>query len=66
VGGAPVGPYSLDLEKGGRMEGLEGARKAALEMGILTQADRNAEASIRGLLSLAGVKLVEIIPGRAT
>jgi hypothetical protein len=33
-------------------------------MGILAQAERNAEASIRGLLGLAGVKsVVVIVPG---
>ncbi len=58
--------YSLDLERRARIEGLDSAKKAALEMGILTQADRNAEASIRGLLGVAGVKSVVIIPGRTT
>jgi hypothetical protein len=62
----PWVPYSLDLEKRARIAGLDSAKKAALEMGILAQADRNAESSIRGLLGLAGVKSVVIIPGRST
>jgi hypothetical protein len=62
----PWVPYSLDLERRARLEGLESAKKAALEMGILFQADKNAESSIRGLLGLAGVKTAVIIPGRAS
>jgi hypothetical protein len=56
----PWVPYSLDLEHRARLAGLEAVKNAALEMGILTQADRNAETSIRGLLALAGVKSVRI------
>lgn len=58
----PWVPYSTELEKKARLEGLEAARKAALEMGILKQAERNAESSIRSLLRLAGVEKVTIIP----
>jgi Protein of unknown function (DUF4230) len=57
---APWIPYSLDLEQRARVTGIEAARQAALDMGILAQADRNAETSIRGLLGLAGVKSVQI------
>ena len=60
----PWVPYSKDLETRARGQGLEAAKKAALEMGILKQAEQNAESSIRGLLSLAGVKNVRIIPAR--
>jgi hypothetical protein len=56
-------PYSLDLEQRARLAGLESVKQAALDMGILAQAERNAEASIRGLLGLAGVKSVVIVPG---
>ena len=59
-------PYSLDLEQRARLAGLEAVKKTALEMGILDQAERNAEASIRGLLGLAGVKSVRIVPWKAT
>jgi hypothetical protein len=53
--------YSLDLEQRARLAGMEAVNQAALEMGILAQAERNAETSIRGLLGLAGVKSVLII-----
>jgi hypothetical protein len=59
----PWVPYSLDLEQRARLAGLESVKQAALDMGILAQAERNAEASIRGLLGLAGVKSVVIVPG---
>jgi hypothetical protein len=58
---APWIPYSLDLEQRARMTGIETVKQAALDMGILAQADRNAETSIRGLLGLAGVKSVRIV-----
>jgi len=56
----PWVPYSLDLDHRARLAGLEAVKQAALEMGILGQAQRNAETSIRGLLSLAGVKSIRI------
>jgi len=58
---APWIPYSLDLEQRARMTGIETAKQAALDMGILAQADRNAETSILGLLGLAGVKSVRVV-----
>lgn len=58
----PWVPYSKDLEQRARLAGLESVRQAALDMGILKQAERNAELSIRALLQLAGVKTVVIIP----
>jgi hypothetical protein len=63
---APWIPYSLDLEQRARLAGLEQARQAALEMGILRQADSQAMASIRGLLALAGVKNVVFLPASAS
>jgi hypothetical protein len=63
---APWIPYSLDLEQRARVAGLEEAKQAALEMGILRQAESNAITSIRGLLGLAGVKTVVFIPGSAS
>jgi hypothetical protein len=62
----PWVPYSLDLEQRARMAGLEAVKQAALDMGILKHAERNAESSIRGLLGLAGVKSVVIIPAGAS
>ncbi len=59
-------PYSLDLEQRARLAGLDAVNKAAREMGILEQAERNAETSIRGLLGLAGVKSVMIVPGNTS
>jgi hypothetical protein len=58
----PWVPYSKELEGRAREQGLEAARQAALEMGILRQAWQNAESSIRGLLVLAGVKNVRVVP----
>jgi hypothetical protein len=62
----PWVPYSLDLEQRARQTGLEAVKQAALDMGILRQAERNAEESIRGLLGLAGVKSVVVIPASAS
>jgi len=59
----PWVPYGLDLEQRARRAGVEVIEKAALEMGILGQAERNAETSIRGLLGLAGIKDVLVVPG---
>jgi len=59
-------PYSLDLEQRARVAGLEEAKQAGLEMGILRQAESNAMTSIRGLLGLVGVKAVVFIPGSAS
>lgn len=59
----PWEPYSLDLEQRARRMGLESISKSAVEMGILGQAERNAESSIRALLGLAGIKSVLVVPG---
>jgi hypothetical protein len=58
--------YSLDLEQRARIAGVQAVSQAALDMGILPQAERNAETSIRGLLELAGVKAVQIIAPRVS
>ena len=58
----PWVPYSKDLEQRARLAGVESINQAALDMGILKQAERNAESSIRGLLQLAGVKSVVVVP----
>jgi hypothetical protein len=62
----PWVPYSKDLEQKARMQGLDTIRRAALEMGILNQAQQNAQAAIRGLLELAGVKPVVVISANAS
>ncbi len=54
-------PYSLDLEQRARLAGLAAVNQAAVDMGILPEAERNAGTSIRGLLGFAGVKAVEIV-----
>ena len=59
-------PYSLDLEQRARVAGLEEIKQEAIGMGILGQAERNAIASIRSLLGLAGIKTVAVVPGSAT
>lgn len=58
----PWVPYSLDLEKRARIMGLDSAKQSAIEMGILTASQRNAETSIRSLLNLAGFKRVTVEP----
>ncbi len=62
----PWVPYSRDLEQRARMAGLEDARQAAIEMGILTNAEQNAENSIRVLLELAGAKRVVVLPASSS
>ena len=62
----PWVPFSIDLEQRARIQGLEAIRQGALEMGILKDAERNAESSIRGLLGLAGIKAVVILPASIT
>ena len=53
----------LDLEHKARLQALEDIKKAALEMGILGEARRNAEMDIRGVLQAAGVKKVDFASG---
>lgn len=62
----PWVPYSLDLEQRARLAGVEAVTKTALDIGILRQAEQNAETSIRGLLGLAGVKSVLIIRAKVS
>jgi hypothetical protein len=45
---------------------MDSVRTAALEMGILKQAEENAEASIRALLQLSGVKSIRVIRASAS
>ena len=53
----------VDLEHKARLQALEDIKKAALEMGILGEARRNAEMDIRGVLQAAGVKKVDFASG---
>jgi hypothetical protein len=46
----------LDLEHKARMEAIDDIKEAALEMGILGEARRNAETSIRVLLRAFGIE----------
>jgi hypothetical protein len=60
---APWIPYSLDLEQRARLSGREAIEKAATDMGIAGQAERNAESSIKALLALAGIRSVVVTFG---
>jgi len=62
----PWVPYSLDLEQRARIAGLEAAKRSAIEDGILTQAETNAQTSIRQLLLLAGAKEVRFVHSSLT
>ena len=56
----PWVPFNPDLERQARLTAKEEIEKAALDMGILDQARRNAEVSIRSLLETLGVKAVTV------
>jgi hypothetical protein len=50
----PWVPFNIDLERQARLAAKDTIERAALEMGILDQARRNAEAGIRTLLETIG------------
>jgi len=50
----PWVPYNPELEQKARLAALEAVRAAAIEMGILSNAQVNAERTIRGLLQTMG------------
>ena len=52
-----------DLEHKARMQALEDIRAAALEMGILNEARRNAETDIREILRAFGIDKVAFFYG---
>lgn len=54
----PWVPYNPDLERQARLAAKDSIEKAALEMGILGQAKRNAEVTIRSLLETLGVQAI--------
>jgi len=56
----PWVPFNPDLERQARLTAREAIEQAAIEMGILEQARRNAETGIRGLLETVGVNAVTV------
>jgi hypothetical protein len=56
----PWVPYNPDLERQARLKAKDTIQQAAIDMGILDQARRNAEAGIRSLLETFGVKSVAL------
>jgi hypothetical protein len=56
----PWVPFNPDLERQARLAARDAIERAAIEMGILDQARRNAEAGIRSLLETLGVKSVSV------
>ena len=52
----PWVPYNPDLEHRARLQALTDVRSAALEMGILDQAQKNAETAIRDFLAAFDMK----------
>jgi hypothetical protein len=54
-----------DLEQGARRAALEAVQQAALQMGLLSNAQRNAEITIREFLRSAGISNVTITAGTA-
>ena len=52
----PWVPFNPDLEHKARLQALNEIRSAALSMGILDQAQRNAETAIRDLLAAFGIQ----------
>jgi hypothetical protein len=62
----PWVPFNPDLERQARLAARDAIEKAAIEMGILAQARRNAETAIRSLLNTFGVKSVTVSSGGNT
>ena len=56
----PWVPYNPDLERQARLAARDAVQKAALDMGILDQARRNADTGVRSLLETMGVKSIVI------
>ena len=51
-----------DLEHKARMEAIEQVQNAALEMGILKDAQKNAESDLRAILQAFGITKVTFVP----
>jgi len=56
----PWVPFNPDLERQARLAAEDTVEHAAIDMGILDEARRNAGAAIRGLLDTFGVKSVTV------
>jgi len=56
----PWVPYNKDLERQARLAARDAIERAAIEMGILDQAQKNAAAGIRSLLETLGIKSVVV------
>jgi hypothetical protein len=54
----PWVPFDKDLEHRARLQALDDVRTTAIEMGILRDADRNAQTAIRDLLRPLGIQSV--------
>ena len=52
----PWVPYDPDLEHKARLSAIDEIRAAAISMGILSQANSNAQTAIKGLLSSLGLR----------
>jgi len=55
--------FNPDLEQKARLAALEAVQVAAQEMGILSNAQQNAETAIRGFLSTVGIESVSFESG---
>ena len=60
----PWASSNPDLERRARLQAREMIEKGALEMGILSEATRNAETAIRGLLVSLGAESVAFVPSQ--
>jgi hypothetical protein len=58
----PWVPYNNDLERQARIAAVKSVEESAIEMGILAEAQRNAEQSLRGLLTALGFRNVQFGP----
>jgi hypothetical protein len=57
----PWVPFNPDLERQARLAALAAIERAAIDMGILDQARRNAQAAIQGLLANLGINSVTVV-----
>jgi hypothetical protein len=57
----PWVPFNPDLERQARLAARDAIERAAIDMGILDQARRNAEAGIRSLLETLGINSVTVV-----
>lgn len=61
----PWVPYDIDLEKKARLAALESVKQEALDMGILLDAQVNAQNVIRALLHPLGIEKVTFRPSQS-